>query len=39
MLLTLAVYGFVGYYAAIAGRWLRTRDALASRMRWVTVIR
>jgi threonine/homoserine/homoserine lactone efflux protein len=36
MLLTLIVYGLLGYYAGIAGRWLRTRDALASRMRWLT---
>ena len=36
MLLTLVVYGLVGYYAASAGRWLRTRETLASRMRWLT---
>jgi threonine/homoserine/homoserine lactone efflux protein len=36
MLLTLIVYGLVGYYAGTAGRWLRTRETLASRMRWLT---
>jgi len=36
MLLTLVVYGLVGYYAASAGRWLRTRDTVASRLRWLT---
>ena len=36
MLLTLLVYGLVGYYAGSAGRWLRTRETVASRMRWLT---
>jgi threonine/homoserine/homoserine lactone efflux protein len=33
MLLALVVYGLVGYCAGRAGRWLRTRDTLASRLR------
>jgi threonine/homoserine/homoserine lactone efflux protein len=36
MLLTLLVYGLVGYYAGSAGRWLRARETVASRLRWLT---
>jgi len=36
MLITVIVYALVGYYAGTAGRWLRTRETFASRLRWVT---
>jgi threonine/homoserine/homoserine lactone efflux protein len=36
MLLTLIIYGSIGYFAGGVGRWLRTRDAFASRLRWLT---
>ncbi len=36
MLLTLIIYGVIGYFAGGVGRWLRTRDAFASRLRWLT---
>jgi threonine/homoserine/homoserine lactone efflux protein len=36
MLLTLIVYGLVGYFAGGVGRWLRARETFASRLRWLT---
>jgi len=36
MLLTLSIYGVIGYFCHGVGRWLRTRDAFASRLRWLT---
>lgn len=33
MLLTLLVYGLVGYFAGSVGRWLRTREDPARRLR------
>ena len=36
LLLTLIIYGVIGYFAGGVGRWLRTRDAFASRLRWLT---
>jgi threonine/homoserine/homoserine lactone efflux protein len=36
MLLTLIIYGVVAYYAGSVGRWLRTRGALAPRVRWLS---
>jgi threonine/homoserine/homoserine lactone efflux protein len=36
MLLTVFVYGLVAYSAGHIGHWVRTREAFASRLRWVT---
>ena len=36
MLLTLIIYGVIGYFAGGVGRWLRTREAFASRLHWFT---
>jgi hypothetical protein len=34
--LTLIVYGLVAYYSGVVGGWLHRREAVASRLRWVT---
>ena len=36
MLLTVIIYGTVGYFAGGIGRWLRTRATIASRLRWIS---
>lgn len=36
LLLTVLLYGMVGYFAGSIGRWLQRRAGVASRLRWVT---
>jgi threonine/homoserine/homoserine lactone efflux protein len=36
MLLTVLLYGMIGYFAGGIGRWLQTRTGAASRLRWLT---
>jgi threonine/homoserine/homoserine lactone efflux protein len=36
LLLTVIIYGTVGYFAGAIGQWLRTRAAIASRLRWIS---
>ncbi len=36
MLLTVLLYGMVGYFAGGIGRWLQKQSGVASRLRWLT---